>query len=109
MQSGNLDHLFDVLQRSSTKNSIGEEIWQWSEVGQFYAAVSPVSAQTFTSSGAMGSAIVAQLNYRPTDFTELNYGHLLRDVDTQEIYAITGILPVGKSKSRIMCKVGVID
>lgn len=109
MQSGNLDHLFHVLQRSSRKNSMGEEDWQWSEIGQFYAAVSPVSAQTFTSSGAMGSAIVAQLNYRPNDFPELNYGHLLRDVDTQEVYAITGILPISKSKARIMCKVGAID
>lgn len=56
----------------------------------------------------MGSALVVQINYRPEDFPDLLPVHQLRDADSQNIYAITGILPVSRAKHRIMCAVGKI-
>lgn len=55
-----------------------------------------------------GSALVVQINYRPEDFPDLLPEHQLRDADSLDIYAITGILPVSRAKHRIMCAVGKI-
>ena len=41
-------------------------------------------------------------------FPDLLPEHQLRDADSQNIYAITGILPVSRAKHRIMCAVGKI-
>ena len=106
MQSGDIDHLYEVLERKKDKNSAGETVNIWLEIGEFYGEEVPVSAQTFASSGASGSAIVVQINMRPSDFPALKAEHILRDVDSQNLYAITGILPVGKDKHRLMCTVG---
>lgn len=106
MQSGDLDHLYEVLERKKDKNSAGETVNIWFEIGKFYGEEVPVSAQTFASSGASGSAIVVQINMRPSDLPALKAEHVLRDVDSQKLYAITGILPVGKDKHRLMCTVG---
>lgn len=108
MQSGDLDHLYEVLERKKDKNSAGETVNIWVEIGKFYGEEVPVSAQTFASSGASGSAIVVQVNMRPSDFTALKAEHVLRDADSEKLYAITGILPVGKDKHRLMCTVGKI-
>lgn len=109
MQSGALDHLYEVLQRTATKDSAGQRVWEWSKIAEFYGELVPVSVANFSTSGAVGSALVAQVNYRPDDCLELKSEHLLRDVDTQALYAITGILPVSSAKHRIMCTVGKID
>lgn len=106
MQSGDLDHLYEVLERTKSKNSAGEVEYMWTKITEFYGGEVPVSAQTFSSSGASGSAIVIQINMRPDDCPELKAEHQLRDVDTQTLYAITGILPVSRDKHRLMCKVG---
>lgn len=106
MQSGDLDHLYEVLKRTEEKDSAGQKKWVWSKIGEFYGGEVPVSTSVFSSSGAMGSALVVQINYRPEDFPDLLDEHQLRDVDSQKIYAITGILPVGKDKHRLMCTVG---
>ena len=108
MQSGDLDHLYEVLERKKDKNSAGETVNIWVEIGKFYGEEVPVSAQTFASSGAAGSAIVIQVNMRPSDCPALKAEHVLRDVDSENLYAITGILPVGKDKHRLMCTVGKI-
>lgn len=108
MQSGDLDHLYEVLERKKDKNTAGEPVNIWIKIDEFYGEEIPVSAQTFASSGASGSAIVVQINMRPSDCTILKAEHILRDIDSQNLYAITGILPVGKDKHRLMCMVGKI-
>jgi len=108
MQSGDLDHLYEVLERKKDKNSAGEPVNIWIKIDEFYGEEIPVSAQTFASSGASGSAIIVQINMRPSDCTILKAEHILRDIDSQNLYAITGILPVGKDKHRLMCMVGKI-
>lgn len=108
MQSGDLDHLYEVLERAEEKDSAGQKKWIWTKIGEFYGGEVPVSTSAFSSSGAMGSALVVQINYRPEDFPDLLPEHQLRDVDSQKIYAITGILPVSHAKHRIMCAVGKI-
>lgn len=108
MQSGDLDHLYEVLQRTEQKDSAGQKQWIWTKIGEFYGAEVPVSTSAFVSSGALGSALVVQINYRPDDFPNLKPEHQLRDVDSLNIYAITGILPVSRFKHRIMCAVGKI-
>lgn len=108
MQSGDLDHLYEVLQRTEEKDSGGQKKWVWNKIGEFYGAEVPVSTSAFSSSGAMGSALVVQINYRPEDFPDLLPEHQLRDADSLDIYAITGILPVSRAKHRIMCTVGKI-
>lgn len=106
MQIGNLDHLYAVLERKKEKNSAGELEDIWKEIDRFYGEEVPVSVQTFASSGASGSAIVVQINMRPSDCPILKAEHILKDLDSQNLYAITGILPVGKDKHRLMCTVG---
>ena len=106
MQSGDLDHLYEVLERTKSKNSAGETEYIWTVIAKFYGSEIPVSAQTFSTSGASGSAIVVQINMRPSDCPELKSEHQLRDIDTQALYAISGILPVSRDKHRLMCKVG---
>ena len=108
MQSGDLDHLYEVLQRTEEKDSAGQKKWVWIKIGEFYGGEVPVSTSAFSSSGAMVSALVVQINYRPEDFPDLLPAHQLRDADSQNIYAITGILPVSRAKHRIMCAVGKI-
>ena len=108
MQSGELDHLYEVLKRTEEKDSAGQKKWIWIKIGAFYGGEAPVNTTAFSSSGAMGSALVVQINYRPEDFPDLLDEHQLRDVDSQKIYAITGILPVNRAKHRIMCTVGKI-
>ncbi len=108
MQSGELDHLYEVLKRTEEKDSAGQKKWIWTKIGAFYGGEAPVNTTAFSSSGAMGSALVVQINYRPEDFPDLLAEHQLRDVDSQKIYAITGILPVNRAKHRIMCTVGKI-
>lgn len=108
MQSGELDHLYEVLKRTEEKDSAGQKKWIWTKIGAFYGGEAPVNTTAFSSSGAMGSALVVQINYRPEDFPDLLAEHQLRDVDSQKIYAITGILPVSRAKHRIMCAVGKI-
>lgn len=108
MQSGELDHLYEVLKRTEEKDSAGQKKWIWTKIGEFYGGEAPVNTTAFSSSGAMGSALVVQINYRPEDFPDLLAEHQLRDVDSQKIYAITGILPVNRAKHRIMCTVGKI-
>lgn len=108
MQSGELDHLYEVLKRTEEKDSAGQKKWIWTKIGAFYGGEAPVNTTAFSSSGAMGSALVVQINYRPEDFPDLLDEHQLRDVDSQKIYAITGILPVSRAKHRIMCTVGKI-
>ncbi|WP_075167495.1 phage head completion protein [Acinetobacter indicus] len=108
MQSGELDHLYEVLKRTEEKDSAGQKKWIWTKIGAFYGGEAPVNTTAFSSSGAMGSALVVQINYRPEDFPDLLDEHQLRDVDSQKIYAITGILPVNRAKHRIMCTVGKI-
>ena len=108
MQSGELDHLYEVLQRTEEKDSAGQKKWVWIKIGEFYGGEAPVNTTAFSSSGAMGSALVVQINYRPEDFPDLLAEHQLRDVDSKKIYAITGILPVNRAKHRIMCTVGKI-
>lgn len=108
MQSGDLDHLYEVLERKKNKNLAGETVDIWGVIDQFYGEEVPVSAQTFASSGASGSAVVVQINMRPSDCPTLKAEHILRDIDSQNLYAITGILPVGKDKHRLMCTVGKI-
>ena len=108
MQSGDLDHLYEVMERTEEKDSAGQKKWVWNKIGEFYGGEVPVSTSAFSSSGALGSALVVQINYRPDDFPELKAEHQLRDADSQNIYAITGILPVSRAKHRIMCAVGKI-
>ena len=97
-----------MLKRTEEKDSAGQKNWIWTKIGAFYGGEAPVNTTAFSSSGAMGSALVVQINYRPEDFPDLLDEHQLRDVDSQKIYAITGILPVNRAKHRIMCAVGKI-
>ena len=106
MQSGQVDRLFEVLERTDQKDKVGQIKPVWSPVGQFYGAVNPVSIQSFVNSNAQGSAVVCRINMRPDDFPTLTAAHLLREVDTQEVYKIEGILPVNRSKQTLMCNYG---
>ena len=108
MQSGNLDTLFDVLQRTEEKNSGGQIKQVWSVIGQFYGGVEPISTQVFALSHTQGSALVCRVVMRPDDFPTLTAVHMLRDVDNNEIYRIDGKLPVNKGKQALMCSVGKI-
>lgn len=106
MQSGDLDTLFDVLQRTEEKNSGGQVKQIWLAIGQFYGGVEPVSTQVFTLSHTQGSALVCRVVMRPDDFPNLTAEHMLRDVDSKEIYRIDGKLPVNKGKQSLMCSIG---
>lgn len=106
MQPGKLDHLFDVLQRTEEKNSGGQVKQDWTVIGDFYGGVEPISTQVFTLSHTQGSALVCRVVMRPDDFPNLTAAHMLRDVDTQEIYQIDGKLPVNKGKQTLMCSIG---
>ena len=100
MQSGQLDTLFEVLQRTEQKNSAGQVKQIWTVIGDFCGEVLPVSTTNFVNSGVMGNAIIARIHMRPNDFPELLESHRLRDVDTGKLYDITGILPVEKNRKQ---------
>lgn len=106
MQSGKLDVLFDVLERTTEKNTAGEVKQVWSNIGQFYGDIEPISAANFVQSGVQGSALVCRIVMRPDDFPGIKAEFLLRDVDTNDIYAINGVLPITPSKKALMCSLG---
>ena len=106
MQSGDLDTLFDVLQRTDGKNSGGQIKQIWTAIGQFYGGVEPISTQVFTLSHTQGSALVCRVVMRPDDFPSLNASLMIQDVDTKEIYRIDGKLPVNNGKQTLMCSIG---
>ena len=106
MQSGDLDTLFDVLQRTEEKNSGGQVKQTWSVIGQFYGGVEPLSTQVFTLSHTQGSALVCRVVMRPDDFPSLNATHMLQDVDNRDVYRIDGKLPIHKGKQALMCSIG---
>ncbi len=108
MQSGQLDTLFDVLERTPQKNGGGQLKYEWSVIGQFYGGVQPVSVNSFVQSNIQGSALVARVVMRPVDLPNLSSAHQIRDVDTQQLYKIEGVLPVNKGKQSLMCTVGKI-
>ena len=105
MQSGELDHLFDVLQRTVTKNPVGQIKQEWIVIGQFWGGIEPVSTNAFVNSGAQGSQIICRVVMRPSDFN-IQPDYLLRVADTDEIYAIQGKLPVDQSKQALLCSIG---
>lgn len=106
MQSGQLDTLFEVLQRGPAKNSGGQVKQEWSVIGQFFGEVNPVSVNNFVQSGVQGSALVARIVMRPNDFPTLTAANLIRNVDTQQLYTITGILPFDKGRQSLMVTLG---
>lgn len=106
MQSGELDTLFNVFQQTDEKNSAGQKVQSWENIGHFYGGVQPISTNAFTQSGTQGSALVCRVVIRPDDFPTINAALLIQDVDTKEIYKITGVLPVNKGKKTLMCVVG---
>ncbi len=108
MQSGDLDILFDVLERTDQKNTGGQVKQEWNQIGQFYGGVEPISIQTFVQSGVQGSALVCRVVMRPDDFPQIKPKHMIKNVDTNEVYVIDGVLPVNKSKWSLMCKNGVL-
>lgn len=108
MQSGKLDTLFDVLERTSVKNTGGQQKQEWVKIGEFYGGVEPISTQVFTLSHTQGSALVCRVVMRPDDFPSLNAVHMIQDVDTKEIYRIDGKLPVNKGKQALMCSIGKV-
>ena len=106
MQSGDLDTLFDVFERTEEKNSAGQVKQIWKVIGQFYGGVQPISTSAFAQSGVQGSALVCRVVMRPDDFPTINAAHLIQDFDNKEIYKITGALPVNRSKKALMCTLG---
>lgn len=106
MQSGKIAVLFDVLERTTEKNSAGEVKQIWLNIGQFYGDIEPVKAETFVKSGIQGSALVCRVVMRPDDFPNIKAAFLLRDVDTDAIYAINGVIPINSSKKALMCSLG---
>lgn len=106
MQNGELDSLFEVLKRTEAKNTGGMTKQDWLKIGEFYGGVEPVSTQVFTLSHTQGSALVCRVVMRPDDFPSLNAGHLIRNIDTNEIYRIDGKLPINKGKQALMCSIG---
>lgn len=108
MQSGDLDTLFDVLERTDQKNTGGQVKQEWNQIGQFYGGVEPISTQTFVQSGVQGSALVCRVVMRPDDFPQIKPKHMIKNVDTNEVYVIEGVLPVNKGKWSLMCKNGAL-
>ena len=108
MQSGKLDTLFDVLERTTEKNSGGQVKQDWINIGQLYGGIEPLSTQTFVNSSVQGSALICRVVIRPDDFPNIKPKHMIRNVDTDEIYVIEGIIPINKSKSALMCKIGAL-
>ena len=108
MQAGDLDHLFDVLERTEVKNAAGQIKQEWIVIGQFWGGVEPVSTNAFVNSGAQGSQIICRIVMRPSDFA-MQPDYLLRDADSQEVYAMAGILPVDKSKQALLCSIGKLS
>lgn len=100
MQSGQLDTLFEVLERTNEENSGGQVKQKWAVIGEFFGEILPVSTANFVNSGVMGNAIVARIHMRPNDFPDLGTFHRLHDVDTGMLYDITGILPVIKNQKQ---------
>lgn len=106
MQSGQLDTLFDVLERLPTTNAAGQTTDSWQVVGQFWGGVEPISASAFVNSGVQGANLVCQIIMRPTDFP-VKAEHMIRDAYSLAIYDIEGILPVPiDNKNRLMCSIG---
>ena len=108
VQSGDLDTLFDVLERTDQKNTGGQVKQEWNQIGQFYGGVEPISTQTFVQSGVQGSALVCRVVMRPDDFPQIKPKHMIKNVDTNEVYVIEGVLPVNKGKWSLMCKNGAL-
>lgn len=106
MQSGQLNTLFEVLERTTQKNSGGQPKYEWTKIGEFYGGVNPVSVNSFVQSSIQGSALVARIIMRPDDFPTISAAHQIRDVDTQQLYKIDGVLPVNKSRQSLMCSNG---
>lgn len=108
MQSGKLDTLFEVLERGPGKNTGGMVKQEWTSIGQLYGGVEPVNTNAFVASGAQGSALICRVVIRPDDFPSIQPKHMIRNVDTDEIYVIEGIIPINKGKSALMCKTGAL-
>lgn len=108
MQSGKLDALFDVLERTEQKNSGGQVKQEWISIGQLYGGIEPLNTQTFVNSSVQGSALVCRVVIRPDDFPTIKPNHMIRNVDTDEIYVIEGIIPINKGKRALMCKTGAL-
>ena len=108
VQSGDLDTLFDVLERTDQKNTGGQVKQEWNQIGQFYGGVEPISIQTFVQSGVQGSALVCRVVMRPDDFPQIKPKHMIKNIDTNEVYVIEGVLPVNKGKWSLMCKNGAL-
>lgn len=109
MQSGQLDTLFEVYERTETKNTAGQVKQQWVQIGRFYGELLPVSTANFVNSSVVGNAVVARIHMRPGDFPALVESHRLLDVDNGLYYDITGILPViPREKQAIMVTRGKI-
>lgn len=109
MQSGQLDTLFDVYERTQVKNTAGQIKQEWLVVGQFYGAVNPISVDAFVQSNKQGSALVARIVMRPDDFPSISSTHFIRDVDTLQTYKVNGVLPVNSSKKTLMCSEGELN
>lgn len=109
MQSGELDTLFDVYERTDKKNGAGQIKQEWQVIGSFYGAVKPVSIDAFVQSGKQGSGLVARVVMRPNDFPSISASHFIRDVDTLQTYKVDGVLPVNKSKKTLMCSEGKLN
>ena len=109
MQSGDLDHLFDVYEQTEEKNAGGQKKQIWKKIGQFYGGVQPISANSFVQSSVQGSALICRVVMRPDDFPEISAIHIIQDVDTKETYKISGALPVKKGKKTLMCTVGKLS
>lgn len=106
MQSGELDTLFNVFERTDERNSAGQVKQIWKNIGQFYGGVQPISTAAFTQSGVQGSALVCRVVMRPDDFPTINAALLIQDADSNEVYKITGALPISKGKKALMCMIG---
>ena len=106
MQSGELDHLVEIIKKEQGRNTGGGLVPGWVVIGQVYASFEPVSVNSFNLSNAEGSALVIRILVRDNDFKILPE-YLFRDVDTGEVYQVKGVLPLPKKRMQsCLCSMG---
>ncbi len=104
--SGELDCFIEIIAMGKDRDSAGGLIPQAKVIGQAWAALKPVSANTFQQAGTLGSALVANFIIRDLDF-EMRPDYLIRDVDKNMVYKVEGVLPVREDhKQRCLCSYG---
>lgn len=104
LRSDDLKTLVEICEYQSSKNQLNESTRNLVPVTRAYCRIEPVSADTFIKSGAVGSALVARLIFRPD--VPIRADQIIRVINGG-IYDVRGVLPIPhENKQAALCSVG---